>query len=41
MAGLVQQLGGEVVGFAFLIELSFLGGREKLGGRDVLALIEY
>jgi adenine phosphoribosyltransferase len=40
MAGLVEELGGEVVGFAFLIELSFLGGREQLGGRDVLALIQ-
>ena len=28
---LVEQLGGEVVGCAFLIELAFLGGRERLG----------
>jgi adenine phosphoribosyltransferase len=41
MAGLVEELGGEVVGFAFLIELSFLAGRKQLGGRDVLSLIEY
>ena len=41
MAGLVELLGGEVVGFAFLIELSFLDGRKRLGGRDVLALIRY
>lgn len=41
MAGLVEVLGGEVVGFAFLIELSFLGGREKLGGRDLISLIRY
>jgi adenine phosphoribosyltransferase len=41
MAGLVEQLGGEIVGFAFLIELSFLGGREQLGGRDLLSLITY
>ena len=41
MAGLVEQLGGQVVGFAFLIELAFLNGREQLGGRDVLSLISY
>jgi adenine phosphoribosyltransferase len=41
MATLVEQLGGEVVGFAFLIELAFLSGRDLLGGRDVLSLIEY
>ena len=36
---LVEQLGGEVVGVAFLIELAFLPGREKLAGYDVEALI--
>jgi adenine phosphoribosyltransferase len=41
MAGLIEQLGGEVVGFAFLIELSFLNGRDRLGERDVLSLIRY
>jgi adenine phosphoribosyltransferase len=41
MAQLVEELGGEVVGFAFLIELSFLGGRDRLGGRDMLSLIRY
>jgi adenine phosphoribosyltransferase len=41
MAALVEQLGGEVVGVAFLIELAFLNGRDHLGGRDVLSLIEY
>ena len=41
MAQLVEELGGEVVAFAFLIELSFLGGRERLGGRDILSLITY
>ena len=29
MAALVEQLGGEVVGMAFLIELDFLKGRES------------
>jgi adenine phosphoribosyltransferase len=41
MAELVEQLGGEVVGFTFLIELTFLSGRERLGDRDLLALIRY
>jgi adenine phosphoribosyltransferase len=38
---LVEQLGGEVVGCSFLIELSFLNGRERLAGREVHALLEY
>src|ERR1700712_4920367 len=35
---LVEQLGGEVVGCAFLIELTFLGGRETLAPHDVHTL---
>lgn len=38
---LVRQLGGEVVGAAFLIELSYLNGREKMNGIDVSSLITY
>jgi adenine phosphoribosyltransferase len=38
---LVEQLDGEVVGCAFLIELAFLGGRERLAGYDVHALLRY
>ena len=38
---LVEQLGGEVVGVPFLIELVFLDGRERLEGYDVFSLIEY
>lgn len=38
---LVQELGGEVVGCAFLIELVDLKGRELLKGQDVLSLIKY
>jgi len=38
---LVEQLGGEVVGCGFLIELAFLGGRERLAGREVHALLTY
>lgn len=40
-ARLVEHLGGEVAGLAFLIELTFLNGRRKLEGYDVFALIEY
>jgi adenine phosphoribosyltransferase len=38
---LVKQLGGEVVGACFIIELTFLGGREKLDGLDLHAVIAY
>jgi adenine phosphoribosyltransferase len=38
---LVEQLGGEVVGLAFVIELEFLHGRDKLAGYDVCSLIKY
>lgn len=39
---LAEQLGGVVVGAAFVIELAFLNGREKLGaGYDVHSLITY
>lgn len=38
---LVEQLGGEVVGLAFVIELEFLKGRERLGEFDVHSLIQY
>jgi len=38
---LIERLGGKVVGTAFLIELAFLKGRERLRGYDVDALITY
>ncbi|TGB04203.1 adenine phosphoribosyltransferase [Halobacillus salinus] len=38
---LVEQLGGEVAGCAFLIELTYLNGRDKLDGYDVLTLMQY
>ena len=38
---LVEQLGGEVVGLPFIIELTFLSGRQKLAGYDVHSLIQY
>ncbi len=39
--GLVERLGGVVVGACFLIELTFLGGRERLADCDLHALISY
>jgi adenine phosphoribosyltransferase len=38
---LVEQLGGQVVGVAFMIELAFLKGREKLRGYPLHSLIVY
>ena len=38
---LVEQLGGEVVGVAFIISLEFLEGRKRLEGYDVHSLIQY
>ncbi|WP_151735980.1 adenine phosphoribosyltransferase [Paenibacillus tengchongensis] len=38
---LVEQLGGNVVGAAFLIELSQLAGRNKLPGVEVVSLLTY
>ena len=38
---LVEQLGGEVVGLVFVVELEFLSGRQKLEGYDVKSLIKY
>jgi adenine phosphoribosyltransferase len=38
---LVEQLGGQVVGCHFLIELAFLDGRSRLSGYDVRSLISY
>jgi adenine phosphoribosyltransferase len=38
---LVEQLGGVVAGIAFLVELGYLEGRNKLDGYDVLTLMHY
>ena len=38
---LARQLGATVTAYAFLVELSFLNGRAKLGGADVRSLIKY
>jgi adenine phosphoribosyltransferase len=40
-ARLVERLGATVAGFAFVIDLEFLGGRSKLAGYDVMSLISY
>ncbi len=40
-AELVERLGGEVVGLAFVVELTFLKGREKLKKFDVFSLAKY
>src|SRR5699024_9638385 len=38
---LVEELGGIIVGCAFLIELGYLDGISKLKGYDVLTLMKY
>lgn len=38
-AGLVEQAGGVVAGVCVLMELAFLGGRDRLGGMPVTALL--
>ncbi|HEY5615718.1 MAG TPA: adenine phosphoribosyltransferase [Bacteroidota bacterium] len=38
---LVERLGGKIVGLSFLVELSFLKGREKLKGNDVFSIVQY
>jgi adenine phosphoribosyltransferase len=40
-ANLVEGRGGVVAGFGFIIELTFLPGRDKLAGYDVESLIRY
>ena len=38
---MVKRLGGEIVGISFLIELSFLNGRDKLSAYDIHSVIRY
>ena len=38
---LVEGLGGVVVGLLFVVELNFLGGRQKFDGYNVQSLIRY
>ena len=41
VAELVETLGAKVAGYAFLVELSFLSGRDRLAGYEVRSLIRY
>jgi adenine phosphoribosyltransferase len=38
---LIEEAGGVVAGLAFLIELTELGGRDKLEGQEVFSLLKY
>lgn len=38
---LVESAGAHVVGLAFLVELTYLAGREKLDGFDIVSLVTY
>jgi adenine phosphoribosyltransferase len=38
---LVEKLGGEVAGLAFVVELGFLGGRNRLNGYKITSLLRY
>jgi adenine phosphoribosyltransferase len=38
---MVRELGGEVAGMGFVVELTFLNGRRRLDGYDVFSLIQY
>ena len=40
-ASLVSKLRGEVIEFAFVIELTFLNGRERLKPHEVFSIIRY
>jgi len=40
-AHLVNQVGGTVAGLAFVVELTFLHGRQRLAGYDVMSLLQY
>jgi adenine phosphoribosyltransferase len=41
VTSLVEQLGGTVASVCFVVELTFLGGREKLAGYDIQSLVKY
>ena len=38
---LVEKMGGHIIECAFVVELGFLNGREKLKGREIFSLIQY
>lgn len=37
---LVKQLGGDLIGYLFILEIPFLKGRDKLGGLPTVTLLE-
>lgn len=41
ICGLVERIGGEVVGACFIIELGFLGAQDRLAGLDLFSLVKY
>jgi adenine phosphoribosyltransferase len=40
-ASMVREAGGVVVGLGFVVELTFLNGRQKLAGNEVFSLLQY
>ncbi len=40
-ARMVQEAGGSVAGLGFVVELTFLNGRQRLAGHDVFSLLQY
>jgi adenine phosphoribosyltransferase len=38
---LVEKMGGKVIGFMFVIELTYLNGRDKLAGYPIYSLVKY
>ncbi|MFB3829522.1 MAG: adenine phosphoribosyltransferase [Bryobacteraceae bacterium] len=41
VARMVEQVGGKVAGLGFVVELTFLHGRDRLKGHDVFSLLQY
>jgi adenine phosphoribosyltransferase len=41
VAAMVEKMGGTVEGIAFVVELTFLNGRQKLPGYEVTSLLQY
>ncbi|HET9529700.1 MAG TPA: adenine phosphoribosyltransferase, partial [Blastocatellia bacterium] len=41
VVNLVERLGGEVAGLAFVVELTFLKGRQKFNGYKISSLLQY
>jgi adenine phosphoribosyltransferase len=38
---MVRSVGGTVAGLGFVVELTFLNGRQKLAGYDVFSMLQY